>query len=281
MDAFSLTSNTAETVAAINAVSDVVPISKVEPRIGQPRTLFDEDALQDLADSISQHGILQPLTVRPLPGGYYQIIAGERRWRAARLAGLLRVPVRIIEADDRLAQELALVENLQREDLNPIEEAKGYKVLLDDYGLSQREVSVRVGCSRPAITNSLRLLSLPAEVLDMVERGELSSGHARAILPIPSAEMQIEVAHQVIDKDMTVRQVEAIAAKLSKEPDHKEPLPSPGIDYAAVAGDTLGQKLGRKVRIITSGKKGRIELEFYDADDRERLLDALNTLTLK
>lgn len=160
-----------------------LPISKVEPRLEQPREYFDQEALQELADSIAQYGLIQPITARKLDSGYYQIIAGERRWRAARLAGLQEVPVRVIEADDRRTAELALVENLQREDLNPVEEAKGYKTLMEEYGLTQEETAKSVGRSRPAVANALRLLSLSKPVLELLEKGELSAGHARLWCP--------------------------------------------------------------------------------------------------
>ena len=250
-----------------------LPISRVEPRSGQPRTRFDEEALQELAGSIAEHGLLQPITVRPLDGGYYQIVAGERRWRAARLAGLGEVPVRIIDADDRTAQELALVENLQREDLNPMEEARGYRALMDEYGLTQDAVSQTVGKSRPAVANALRLLNLPSAIMDMVEKGQLTTGHARALLPIENEALQLEAARQVVEKGLSVRQTEALTAHLLKAPKAKKPAPA--VDYAAHMSDELGRALGRKVHIVDGRKKGRIELEYYGADDREALLAAL------
>ena len=254
---------------------ETLPISKVEPRTGQPRTQFDEPALQELADSIAQHGLLQPITVRKLDGGYYQIIAGERRWRAARLAGLTEVPVRIVEADDRKAQELALVENLQREDLNPLEEAKGYRALMEDFGLTQEAVSQSVGKSRPAVANALRLLSLPTPIAEMLEKGLLSTGHARALLPIQDQALQLEAARQVTEKGLSVRQTEALAASLLRAPKEKSGKTPPEVDYAAHVSAELGQVLGRKVHIVDGRKKGRIELEYYGADDREALLKAL------
>ena len=256
--------------------AQTLPISKVEPRSGQPRTRFDEPALQELADSITRHGLLQPITVRKLDSGYYQIIAGERRWRAARLAGLAEVPVRIVEADDKQAQELALVENLQREDLNPMEEARGYRALMEDFGLTQEAVSQSVGRSRPAVANALRLLTLPEELAKWVEKGDLSAGHARALLPIEDEALQLQAAKQVMEKGLSVRQTEALAANLLKEP--KKSRSAPAVDYAAHVSDQLGQALGRKVHIIDGRKKGRIELEYYGADDREALLQALFTL---
>ena len=253
--------------------AQTLPISRVEPRSGQPRSHFDEQALQELADSIAEHGLLQPITVRALDGGYYQIIAGERRWRAARLAGLAEVPVHIIEADDRKAQELALVENLQREDLNPMEEARGYLALMDQFGLTQEAVSQSVGKSRPAVANALRLLNLQAPIAQMLEKGQLTTGHARALLPIEDKALQLQAAKQVVEKGLTVRQTEALAANLLKQPQKKKAAPA--VDYAAHVSDELAKALGRKVHIVDGRKKGRIELEYYGADDREALLAAL------
>lgn len=258
--------------------SDTLPISRVEPRAGQPRTVFDEPALQELSESIATHGVLQPITVRRLDSGYYQIIAGERRWRAARLAGLTEVPVRIIEADDRKAQELAMVENLQRENLNPMEEAKGYKALMEDFGMTQEAVSLSVGKSRPAVANALRLLSLPEAVANMLEGGEISSGHARALLPMTDTLLQLETARKIVEKGLSVRQTEALVASLMKAPKKKTDKDTNAIDYAAVMGSQLTQVLGRKVNIVDGRKKGRIELEYYGADDREELLRALMML---
>ncbi len=256
-----------------------VSIYKVEPNPDQPRRSFDEEALQTLADSITAHGIVQPLTVRELPNGYYQIIAGERRWRAARLAGLSEVPIVVIEADDRKVMELALVENLQREDLNPIEEAKGYRVLMDEYGLSQETCAKQVGKSRPAVANSLRLLQLCPEVLAMVEEGSLSAGHARAIVALPGSRLQQSAAQRVLALRLSVRQTEALCKKLLQEPEkEEEPKTPPQVDYYAECARSLSQTLGRGTRIVTGKKKGRIELEYYDQDDLQRLLDALQTL---
>ena len=194
-----------------------LPISKVEPRLEQPREYFDQEALQELADSIAQYGLIQPITARKLDSGYYQIIAGERRWRAARLAGLQEVPVRVIEADDRRTAELALVENLQREDLNPVEEAKGYRTLMEEYGLTQEETAKSVGRSRPAVANALRLLSLSKPVLELLEKGELSAGHARALVPIQDGEKQLAAAKEVIDKALSVRKTEQLAGRMCRE----------------------------------------------------------------
>ena len=256
-----------------------LPIAKVEPRLEQPREYFDEQALQELADSIAQYGLIQPITARKLDSGYYQIIAGERRWRAARLAGLTEVPVRVIEADDRRVAELALVENLQREDLNPIEEARGYRALIDEYGLTQEEAAKSVGRSRPAVANAMRLLSLCPGVLELVEQGKLSAGHARALVPILDEKVQSAAAKEVVDKGLSVRQTEQLAARLMKAPKKAQPETDEiKVDYAAEVANRLSASLGRKVRLIDGKKTGRIELEFYGADDREALIEALERL---
>lgn len=255
-----------------------LPISRVEPREDQPRVNFDEASLQELAESIAEYGLIQPITVRRLEKGYYQIIAGERRWRAARLAGLTELPVRVIEADDRLATELALVENLQREDLNPIEEAQGYKTLLETYGLTQDEAAKRVGKSRPAVTNALRLLSLAPEVQQFIEQGLLSAGHARALVGVKPEEAQIEAARAVIANGLSVRRTEQLAAKLMREPKPEKPEDELRVDYAAEVTKRLEKALGRRVKLTENGKRGRITLEYYGADDRERLIAMLAAL---
>ena len=253
-----------------------LPISKVEPRSEQPREYFDQEALEALADSIRQYGLIQPITVRKLDSGYYQIIAGERRWRASRLAGLTEVPVRVIEADDRRTAELALVENLQREDLNPIEEAKGYKLLIEEYGLTQEEAARSVGRSRPAVTNAMRLLMLAPQVMEMVEKGELSAGHARAILTVSEPSKQLAAANEIIRKNYSVRKAEQLAAKIFRESQQtKEESSEINVDYAAEVSNELSKKLGRKVRLIEGKRNGKIEIEFYGADDREALIEKL------
>ncbi len=257
-----------------------LPISQVETCSSQPRKLFDEVALSELADSIRQHGIIQPLTVRKLSSGYYQIIAGERRWRAARMAGLSEVPAIVIEADDRKAAELAMIENLQREDLNPMEEAAGFQALIDGYHMTQEEAAQRVGKSRSAVANALRLLGLTPAVRKFVEEGKLSAGHARALLPI-SPTVQENAANAVITGGLSVRQTEALAKRLSaeKKPPKKEAPAGP--DYTAEAQKDLSSKLGRGVRIVTGRKKGRIELEYYGVDDLNDLLEALALIRVK
>ena len=259
-----------------------LPLSRIEPREEQPREFFNEESLQTLADSIAHYGVLQPITVRLQNSGYYQIIAGERRWRAARMAGLTEVPVRIIEADDRTTAELALVENLQREDLNPIEEARGYQSLIDDFGLTQEEAAKSVGKSRPAVANALRLLSLSPEVLRLVETGELSAGHARALVPVQDPEMQLLAAKEILSKALSVRKAEILAAKVLNKKMLSEAEPkgsdSDQIDYAKEVSTLLTKKFGRKVRLVEGRKSGKIEIEYYSPDDREILLSQLNSL---
>ena len=251
-----------------------LPIYKVEPNPDQPRREFDEEELQALADSIAVHGVIQPLTVRELPSGYYQIIAGERRWRAARMANLSDVPVVVIEADDKKAMELALIENLQRQDLNPVEEALGYQALIEEYGLTQEETASRVGKSRPAVANSLRLLGLNEEVLDLLKRGELTAGHARAILSLKSEKKQLEAAKKIIALALSVRQAETLCKNMNKEPvPQKEEVFK--VDYVAECEKSLSKHLGRGVKIVNGKRKGRFELEFYGQEDLQNLLDAL------
>lgn len=253
-----------------------LPISKVEPRSEQPREYFDQEALEALADSIRQYGLIQPITVRKLDSGYYQIIAGERRWRASRLAGLTEVPVRVIEADDRRTAELALVENLQREDLNPIEEAKGYKLLIEEYGLTQEDAARSVGRSRPAVTNAMRLLMLTPPVMEMVEKGKLSAGHARAILSVSEPSKQLAAANEIIKKNYSVRKAEQLSARIAREPRQApEESGEISVDYAAEISNELSKKLGRKVKLIDGKRNGKIEIEFYGADDREALIEKL------
>lgn len=253
----------------------MLPISKVESYSKQPRKNFDDESLQDLADSIAEHGIIQPLTVRKLSSGYYQIIAGERRWRAARLAHLTEVPVLVVEADDRAAMELAMIENLQREDLNPIEEAEGYRSLMEDYGLTQEEAAARVGKSRSNVANILRLLNLCAPVRELLTKGDLSAGHARALLPL-SERLQLDAAQQVIRHGLNVRQTEALVKKLQAPPKEKPARES--VDYVVEAEKELSDCLARRCRIIAGKKRGKIELEYYGMDDLNDLLDALTTL---
>lgn len=251
-----------------------LPLSQIESCSGQPRKQFDEAALSDLANSIREHGIIQPLTVRKLSSGYYQIVAGERRWRAARMVGLSEVPVIVIEANDRKAAEIAMIENLQREDLNPLEEAAGYETLIKTHHMTQEEAATRVGKSRSAVANVLRLLSLTPAVRKAVEDGAISAGHARALLPL-KADMQEKTAKTILSDGLSVRETEKLVKRLMAAPKAKNSAPSPLVDYAAEAQQELTQKLGRACKIVTGKKKGRVELEYYGTDDLNDLLDAL------
>ena len=252
-----------------------LPLQKIEPNPKQPRRTFDPEALQSLADSIAEHGVVQPLAVRDAGNGYYQIIAGERRWRAARLAGLTELPVVVLDADDRTVMELALIENLQRQDLNPMEEAEGYRVLIEEYGLTQEQAAARVGKSRPAVTNALRLLALPDEVRAMVEEGTLSAGHARAVLTLNSQRLQKAAAQKIIALRLSVRQAEAMCKRMATEEKPKKVKPALTVDYVGECEKALTKQLGRKVRIVSGKRKGRFELEFYGQDDLQRLYELL------
>jgi ParB family chromosome partitioning protein len=259
-----------------------MPISKVEVGAHQPREAVDEERLSELAESIAQHGIIQPLTVRKLSSGYYQIIAGERRWRAARMAGLDKVPVRILDADDRTSMEIALIENLQREDLNPIEEAKGYRALMEEYGFTQERTAERVGKSRPAVANAMRLLSLPEAVLVLVEGGKLAAGHARALLSLNDEKDQLTCAKKIIEEGLSVRQTELLVKRLHRSGPVGENQLSPRRQMLAPYIEDLQQKLtselGRRVKITAGEKKGRLEIEYYGNEDLETVVNALKQL---
>ena len=261
--------------AAEDSAYKLLPLHRVEPNPDQPRQDFDEEELAALAESIRVHGVLQPLTVRETGGGYYQIIAGERRWRASRMAGLTDVPAIVIEADDKKAKELALIENLQRQDLNSVEEALGYQSLMNEFGLTQEEAAQRVGKSRPAVANALRLLTLDEKVLDMLRAGELTAGHAKAILMLKSEKKQLEAAQKIANLGLSVRQAELLCKNMSKEqPEKKEPAAFQ-VDYVRECEKSLSKHLGRGVRIVNGKRKGRFELEFYGQDDLQTLLDTL------
>lgn len=256
-----------------------LPVSQIETCAGQPRRIFDQEKLQELAESIREHGIIQPLTVRKLSSGYYQIIAGERRWRAAKLAGLYEVPVSIIEADDRKAMELAMIENLQREDLNPMEEAEGYRCLVELYDMTQEQAAQRVGKSRSAVANAMRLLQLNQDIRLLVENEDLSAGHARALLPLP-ADLQNEAVKSILANALSVRQTEQLVKRLlsqQEKPEKEQPAPY-AVNYVAEAERELSTRIGRACHIIQGKKKGRIEIEYYDTDDLNNLLEALHTL---
>ncbi len=256
----------------------LLPLHRVEPNPDQPRQDFDEEELAALADSIRIHGVIQPLTVRETGEGYYQIIAGERRWRACRIAGLDEVPAVVIEADDKKAKELALIENLQRQDLNSVEEALGYQSLMDEFGLTQEETAERVGKSRPAVANALRLLSLDEKVLEMLRAGNITAGHAKAILMLKSEKKQVEAAQKIANLGLSVRQAELLCKNMAKEqPAKKEPAVLQ-VDYVKECEKSLSKRLGRGVKIVNGKRKGRFELEFYGQEDLQNLLDALMTL---
>jgi ParB family chromosome partitioning protein len=254
----------------------LVNINDIEPKRDQPRKHFDEEALKELADSIAMHGVIQPLLVRPLSDGGYQLIAGERRWRASRMAGLSQVPVVVREMTDEEAMELALIENLQREDLNPIEEAEGFKLLMDTYSFTQEQAAEKVGKSRPAVANALRLLALPQEVLDMVKEGIISSGHARTLLPLSDEKLIIKLAVEISQKELSVRETERIVKTLLKpksESAKKKSKRDPYYDECEIA---IREELGRKAKInVSRGNKGSIEIEFFSKEDLQSILQAL------
>ena len=261
-----------------NNVYQMIPLHKVEPNPNQPRREFDEEELQALSDSILEHGVIQPITVRDTGSGYYQIIAGERRWRASRLAGLTEVPVIIVEADEKKAMELALIENLQRTDLNPVEEALGYQSLIDEYGLTQEDTAKSVGKSRPTVANALRLLRVCPEVLEMLRSGTLTAGHARAVLSLKDAKKQMEAAKKIAALNLSVRQAETLCKNLQREPAPEKKETVLKVDYVAECEKSLSKHLGRGVKIVNGKRKGRFELEFYGQEDLQNLLDALMKL---
>jgi len=256
---------------------EYVPLQHIEPKQAQPRTVFEEERIGELAASIREHGVLSPLMVRSIEGGYYEIIAGERRWRAAREAGLSQVPVRIVIADDKTALELAMVENLQREDLSPIEEARGYKALMEEFEMTQDDVAKAVSKSRPSIANSLRLLSLPDELVELVLRKELSAGSARALLALKSEDRMRDAAKTVIANEMSVREVEALVRKLSRERRNRSKQLGIEVDYLLDAQNRLTTAMGRRVLIKQGRGKGKIELEYYDQEDFDNLFNVLLT----
>lgn len=265
--------------ADFSAPSSTLPLSEIECCQNQPRKGFDQDKLEELASSIRQHGVIQPLTVRKLSSGYYQIIAGERRWRAARLAGLKEVPAIIIEADDQKAMELAMIENLQREDLNPIEEAEGYRALTETYGMTQAQAAESVGKSRSAVANAMRLLELDPTIQHYIETHQISAGHARALLPL-SPVLRVKALEAIMQNHLNVRQTEQLVKRIQTSESQKRPAPEKkaAVDYAAEAAKELSARLGRACRISHGRKKGKVEIEYYGVDDLNNLLEALETL---
>lgn len=268
--------NSVEENSSASAVK--LSLNEIEPNKDQPRKTFDEKALSELADSIAQHGVIQPLLVRPMPDGSYQLVAGERRWRAARRAGLSEVPVVIREMSDSEMMELALIENLQREDLNPIEEAEGLQQLIHTYGLTQETAAARVGRSRPAIANALRLLSLPTPILELTRDGKISAGHARALLSLNDEEKMVEIADQILKKEISVREVERLAKVAAKEKKQPENNPLRRDTFYDEVELALTNSLGRRIKVNLNKKenRGTIEIEFFDQNDLtdlSRLLD--------
>ena len=273
LDALFIDNSTEDVKSAVK-----LGINEIEPNRDQPRKHFDEEALSELADSIALHGVIQPLLVRPISDGGYQLIAGERRWRASRLAGLTEVPVVIREMTDSEAMELALIENLQREDLNPIEEAEGYKLLMDTYSLTQSEAAERVGKSRPAVANAMRLLSLPKEVLDLIKEGRISSGHGRTLLGLNDNSMMLKLCAEIEEKQISVRQLESIIKTLNNPKKDKDEKPKkvkrdPYFDECELA---IRQELGRKAVVnVKKGNKGTLEIEFFSKEDLQSILETL------
>ena len=269
-------------VEDVSSSGSTLRISDIEPNPGQPRRHFDPEALQTLAESIRENGLLQPVVVRRGENGLYQIIAGERRWRACRLAGLTEIPAVILDADDLRAAQLALIENLQREDLNPIEEASGYQTLIETFGLTQEEAAQRVGRSRPAVANSLRLLALSQDLRAMVEQGRLSAGHARALLAIPDENLRREAAEYAVEQGLTVRELERYVKKLTAP----EAAASAGQDssaqlYVHAVSQRLSQSLRRRITLKPGRKKGKIEIEYYNNDDLDTLIALLENAAEK
>ena len=254
-----------------------LPLHRIEPNPNQPRKNFDPEELENLAESIRVHGVMQPLTVRQTPGDFYEIIAGERRWRASRMAGLSKIPCVVIEADDKKAMELALIENLQRQDLNPVEEAMGYQQLMSEHAMTQEEMANRVGKSRSAVANSLRLLGLTPKCLEQLREGKLTAGPARAVLSLKNEKLQQEAAQKIINLGLSVRQAELLCKNMAKEPAPKKEV-TLAVDYVAECEKSLSKHLGRGVKIVNGKRKGRFELEFYGQEDLQNLLDALMKL---
>ena len=255
-----------------------LPLTKLEPNPDQPRKVFEPEALDALADSIRTHGIIQPIAVAKGENGFYQIIAGERRWRAARLAGLTQAPVLVLEADTEKTMELALVENLQRMDLNPVEESLGYRRLMEEFGATQEQVAEKVGKSRPAVANSLRLLALPGPILDMVSTGKISAGHGRAVLTLKTEKEQLAAAQKIAALALSVRQAELMCKSMAKEIVQPAPCQDIKVDYLAECEKSLSRTLGRGVKITSGKRKGKLDLEFYGPEDLQNLLDALESI---
>lgn len=255
-----------------------IKISQIEPKLNQPRKYFDPELLEQLADSISQHGLIQPIVVRPVSGGFYQIVAGERRWRASKLANLTEIPAIVMQADELKAAQIAIIENIQREDLNPYEEAQAYKSLMNEFDLTQEEVSAQVGKSRSAIANTMRLLDLPEEVLEMLKTGDISAGHARALLGLKNKDDIVDTAQKILIRSLNVRDTELLVKKLNKLFDKKdEILEDDGlvVDYVNDLENRARQLTGRRFKIKANGVRKVVQVEFYDNEDLEEVLAKL------
>ncbi len=267
------------TESETNTATNTVRLADVRPRADQPRKTFDQDALEQLARSIAEHGLIQPIVVRKSLGGFYEIIAGERRWRASKLAGLEEVPVIVLDTDDLKTAEISLIENIQRENLNAIEEALAYRTLIETYSLTQESVAQRVGKSRTAITNSLRLLDLPEDVSSLVADGKISAGHARALLGLDNKDIIPEVANDVFARELSVRDTEELVRRLNKSASAKKPVVTEKNDnepdYVAILEKKIRQSLGRRVKIVSGKRAKKLEIEFSDDRDLENLLTKL------
>jgi ParB family chromosome partitioning protein len=253
-----------------------IPVGRIEPGPFQARREFNEEALAELADSIAEHGVMQPVVVRPLPGERYQLIIGERRWRASQQAGLERIPALVRDVDDLTSSEMMLVENLQREDLNPLEEANAYRRLVEEFQLTQEEIAHRVGKSRPFIANSLRLLQLPGEILDLLSQGLLSTGHAKVLLGLEGGDGQCALAQQIVDRKLSVRETEREAQRIQQvgKPHLAVSKTGPGRDVEMESlEERMRQLLGTKVRISSGRRSGKIEIEYYSKDELDRLME--------
>lgn len=272
--------NYIETSASSEGVQ-TLRLSEIEPKADQPRKHFDEESLQQLADSIAQHGLLQPIIVRESAGGFYQIIAGERRWRASKMAGLTEVPVVIMDADALKAAEIAIIENVQREDLNAYEEASAYKALMSEYGLTQEEVAARVGKSRSAVANTLRLLDLPEEILEMLKTGDISAGHAKAVLGLKNKDDMVDLAQKILVRSLSVRETEDLVKKLNKLFEKGQKAVDDVledevvVDYVKDLERKVRALIGKQIKINTKGKMKTVQIEYVDDDD---LVEILNTL---
>lgn len=252
-------------------------IGEIEPDKNQPRTLFSREPLEELASSVAAHGVIQPIAVRKSENGYYKIIAGERRWRAAKMAGLSEVPVVVIEADDRKAAEISLIENLQREDLNAVEKAEAYKALIEQYDLSQDELAAKIGKNRATVANTMRILALPKKVLDLIKNGKLSQGHANALLMLDDKSKSVEIAGKIIENELSVRRTEDLVRLVNKQAQEKKPeeKKKPFVDYVAALEKRVSSNLGKRFKIVQTGKKKKIELEYTDDRDLENIITRL------